>query len=98
MHTVKEFNELGLELEESLYLRFVPIALKVLYSRDEVPEGCYIPSRDRNEHPALCQAFAQVRRNKRSMAMFREDHWCVDVYKRQGLKLDIHFISPRSSA
>ena len=49
MHTVKEFNELGLELEESLYLRFVPIALKVLYSRDEVPEGCYIPSRDRNE-------------------------------------------------
>ncbi len=68
MHTVKEFNELGLELEESLYLRFVPIALKVLYSRDEVPEGCYIPSRDRNEHPALCQAFAQVRRNKRSMA------------------------------
>lgn len=77
MHTVEEFNELGRELEESLYLRFVPIALKVLHSRDEVPEGCYIPSRDRGEHPALCQAFAQVRRNKRSMAMFREDHWCV---------------------
>ena len=59
-NAVEEFNELGRELEESLYLRFVPIALKVLHSRDEVPEGCYIPSRDRGEHPALCQAFAQV--------------------------------------
>ncbi len=77
MHTVEEFNALGAELEQQLYLRNVPIALKVLYSKDEIPEGCYVPSRDMNEHPALCQAFAQVRRNKRSMAMFKEDHWCL---------------------
>lgn len=77
MHTVEEFNNLGSELEELLSLRFLPIAVKMLYSKDEVPEGCYIPSRDKGEHPALCQAFAQVRRNKRSMAMFKEDHWCL---------------------
>lgn len=77
MHTIEEYNALGAELEQHLYLKFAPIAVKLLYSRDEIPEGCYVPSRDKNEHPALCQAFAQVRRNKRSMAMFREDHWCV---------------------
>ena len=77
MHTVEEYNALGRELEQQLYLKFAPIAIKLLYSRDEIPEGCYVPSRDKGEHPALCQAFAQVRRNRKSMAMFREDHWCV---------------------
>ena len=77
MHTVNEFNDIGRELENLLYLKSAPIAIKLLRSRDEVPDGCYIPSRDRNERPALCQAFTQVRRNRRSMAMFREDHWCL---------------------
>lgn len=77
MLTVEQYNELGKELEDLLSLRFLPIAVKKLYSKDEIPEGCYLPSKDRGEHPALCQAFSQVRRNKRSLAMFREDHWCL---------------------
>ncbi len=77
MFTVEQYNAIGKELEELLSLRFLPIAVKKLFSKDEIPEGCYQPSKDRGEHPALCQAFAQVRRNKRSIAMFREDHWCL---------------------
>ena len=77
MYTAAEFNSIGKEMEDLLYLRTAPIAVKLLYSRDEIPEGCYIPSEDKNERPALCQAFAQVRRNRRSMVMFKEDHWCL---------------------
>ncbi len=77
MYTVAEFNEIGKEIEQLLYLKTSPIAVKLLKSRDDIPEGCYVPSVDKNERPALCQAFAQVRRNRRSMAMFKEDHWCV---------------------
>ena len=77
MFTVEQYNAIGKELEELLSLRFLPIAVKKLFSKDEIPEGCYQPSKERGEHPALCQAFAQVRRNKRSIAMFREDHWCL---------------------
>lgn len=77
MYTSAEFNAIGKELEDLLYLKTSPIAVKLLHSRDEIPEGCIIPSRDKNERPALCQAFAQVRRNRRSMVMFKEDHWCL---------------------
>ena len=65
MYTVAEFNEIGKEIEDLLYLKSAPIAIKVLYDENEVPEGCYVPSKDRDERPALCQAFAQVRRNRR---------------------------------
>ena len=39
MHTVEEYNALGRELEQQLCLKFAPIAVKLLYSRDEIPEG-----------------------------------------------------------
>ena len=77
MYTVAEFNEIGKEIEDLLYLRSAPIARTVLYDENEIPEGCYVPSKDRDERPALCQAFAQVRRNRRSMVMRKEDHWCL---------------------
>ena len=71
------FNEIGKDLRDSLLLRFEPIALKLLYSRDETPQECYVPSRDGGKLPALCQAYALVRRNRRAIAMFKEDHWCI---------------------
>jgi len=77
MYTVEEFNAIGKEIADLICLKTSPIAIKKLYSYDEIPEGCYVPSRDKNERPALCQAFAQVRRNRRSMAIFKEDHWCL---------------------
>ncbi len=70
-------NEKGQFLYDSLLLRFEPIAIKLLYSRDEVPEGCVVPSEAGMKLPALCQAYAMVRRKRKSLAMFREDHWCI---------------------
>ena len=77
MNTIEKYNEYGKELFDTLLLRFEPIAIKLLYSRNEIPEGCYVPSRDGGKLPALCQAYALVRRNRKSIAMFRDDHWCI---------------------
>lgn len=75
--TQREYRELGTELSSLLTLRYSPIALKLIYSEDEIPEGSMRPSRDKNGHLAMCQAFAMVRRERRAITMLKEDHWCV---------------------
>jgi uncharacterized protein (DUF169 family) len=75
MLTIEEYNALGRELEDNLLLRFHR-CLKLI-NADEIPEGCIRPRRDRGVHYALCQAFAAVRREKKAIALFKEDHWCV---------------------
>ena len=44
MNTIEKYNEYGKELFDTLLLRFEPIAIKLLYSRNEIPEGCYVLS------------------------------------------------------
>jgi uncharacterized protein (DUF169 family) len=77
MPEVSEFNKLGEELERLLILRYAPIALKLLKSEEEIPPGALRPKRDLGEHLALCQAFALVRRQRKSLVLTKEDHWCV---------------------
>lgn len=74
---VKEFNDLGNELERLLLLRYSPIALKLIYDESEIPEDSWRPNRDGGDHLAMCQAYAFVRRNRKSITMLKEDHWCV---------------------
>ncbi|MDR1589087.1 MAG: DUF169 domain-containing protein [Oscillospiraceae bacterium] len=76
MSSISEYNAFGAELEELLNLRYAPIALKLLRDEADAPEGAYRPRRDSGEHLALCQAFAAVRRQRKSIVMFREDNWC----------------------
>ena len=64
------------DLENLLVLRTHPIAIKVLTSEDEVPDGAIRPRRDRGEHYAVCQVFSLARRQGKTVAMFLEDHWC----------------------
>ena len=75
--TAEEYRAIGVELKTDLLLRSSPIAVKVLKSRDEIPEGCVSPLEAGEKIPAFCQTFSLVRRHHRSMAIFREDHWCV---------------------
>ncbi len=75
--TIAEYNTLGKELEENLILRYSPIALKLIYSEDEIPEGTLRPFKDRGDRIAMCQAYAMVRRNRTALTMLKEDHWCV---------------------
>lgn len=76
MTTVKEYNDLGEELERLLRLRTSPIAVKMLEKEEDIPEGAIRPKRDRGYHLAQCQAFALSRRQKLTIAMLKEDHWC----------------------
>ncbi len=77
MKTAEEYRAVGKELKEELLLRSSPIAIKMLKSRDEIPEGCICPSGAGEKIPAFCQTYSLVRRHHRKMAIFREDHWCI---------------------
>ena len=82
------FNQLkvcGEELERFAWLSTSPIALKMLKSEREIPQGAVRPKKDRGEHLALCQALALARRQGTTLAMFIEDHWCFEPIISLGL-------------
>lgn len=76
--TLKELHEMGTELELWLRMRVHPIAVKLVKTREETPEGAIIPTRDWGHKYALCQSFARSQRNGETIAMFKEDHWCPE--------------------
>ena len=71
-----EVNEYGKKLEQALLLRYAPIAVKLLKDEAETPDGYVRPARDLGVHLAICQAFALVRRERKALAMFNDDHHC----------------------
>ena len=64
------------ELHEMLLLRFEPIAVKMVESESEVPENAIWPRRDFKKHMALCQAISLARREKKTVYLDKETHWC----------------------
>lgn len=80
-----EYKRYGADLEQMLRLKTYPIAIKMLESESDTPEGAVRPKRDRDEHYAICQAFSMVRRQGMSIAMFLEDHWCYAPIISYGL-------------
>jgi uncharacterized protein (DUF169 family) len=77
MAEYEAYNKLGEELERLLILRYAPIAVKLLKTEADIPKSARRPKRDLGMHLALCQAFAMVRRQRKSLALLKEDHWCV---------------------
>jgi uncharacterized protein (DUF169 family) len=80
-----KFHAYGAELEQLLMLRTSPVAVKMLKNEAEIPAGAYRPRRDHNVHLAQCQAFAMSRRDKATVAMLKEDHWCPAALMAYGL-------------
>lgn len=76
MVTVQELNAHGRELERLLLSKTSPVAMKLLEREEDIPEGAIRPKKDRGVHLALCQAFAMSRRQRLTVAMLKEDHWC----------------------
>jgi len=76
MTTVKEFNEYGEMLERLLGFKTSPLAVKMIETEADIPEGAYRPKRDDGVHYSQCQAFAMSRRDKKTVAMLKEDNWC----------------------
>ncbi len=83
--SLETFNTYGNDLERLMLLRTYPIAIKMLKSETEIPKGAVRPQKDREEHLAMCQAFAISRRQGITLAMFVEDHWCFEPVISYGL-------------
>lgn len=76
MLSLSEFNGFGEEIERRLLLRTSPIAIKLLETEKDIPESALRPKRDLGFHLGLCQAFTMSRRERKTVAMLKEDHWC----------------------
>ena len=85
MTQLNDFNGYGEELERLLQLRTSPIAVRLLEREEDIPEGAIRPRRDLGFHLALCQGFAMSRRDKTTIAMLKEDHWCYMPVIAHGL-------------
>lgn len=77
MEAITKFSQKGKVIEDLLKLRDAPVALKVLYEGDELPEGAIRPLRDLGQHYAMCQAMTLVRKSRKTVAMLKEDNWCL---------------------
>jgi uncharacterized protein (DUF169 family) len=85
MLNVKDFNNFGEELERSLVLRTSPIAVKMLKSEADIPKGAFRPKKDKNQHYAQCQVFGLSRRDRMTVAMLKDDNWCLGPLLAYGL-------------
>jgi uncharacterized protein (DUF169 family) len=86
MTSISEYNACGEQLEQLLLLRVSPIAVKMLEREEDIPPEAIRPKRDRGMHIAQCQAFAMSRRDRTTVAMLTEDHWCFAPLVAYGLK------------
>jgi uncharacterized protein (DUF169 family) len=85
MPTLKEFNNSGEEFERVVSQRSAPIAVKMLKSEAEIPPGALRPKKDRNKHYAQCQVFSLSRRDRLTIAMLKDDNWCLGPLLAYGL-------------
>jgi len=76
MKAVNDLNRCGEELEMRLLLKTSPVAIKMLEREEDIPKGAIKPKKDLGVHLGLCQAFAMSRRDRATVAMLKEDHWC----------------------
>lgn len=83
---IEDIRKMGIEMEEWLKMRVHPVAVKLLKSKKEIPEGAILPKRDFGYKLALCQAFSMSEDgNEKIIAMFKEDHYCFEPVIGLGL-------------
>ncbi|MBN2040505.1 MAG: DUF169 domain-containing protein [Spirochaetes bacterium] len=85
MSTVKEYNTYGERLETMMCLQTSPIAVKMLENESQIPEDTFRPKKDKNIHYAQCQVFSLSRRDRMTVAMLKEDNWCIGPPMAYGL-------------
>ncbi|MBW1716908.1 MAG: DUF169 domain-containing protein [Deltaproteobacteria bacterium] len=78
MVNLDEMHRQARELERSLRLQSLPLALKMLKSEDEMPEKGQRPVKDMGFHLNFCQALSLSRRNGLTIAQSMEDMWCFE--------------------
>ncbi len=97
MPAIKEYRSYGKEIEDLLRLDSFTVAVKMIQKEEEIPAEAVRPKRDLDQHIAQCQAFSLTRREGKTVAMLKEDHWCYapvigyglvelpDFFKKGGL-------------
>ncbi|MBN2242531.1 MAG: DUF169 domain-containing protein [Acidobacteria bacterium] len=83
--SLADFNKYGQDLETALILRTSPVAVKMIRTEAEVPKEAFRPKRDGKYHIAQCQAFGMSRREGKTVAMLKEDHWCPTALIAYGM-------------
>ena len=76
MASLSDLNHYGEEIENRMILRTSPVAVKMLRTESDIPEGAIRPKRDRGQHLAQCQAFSLSRKQGTTVAMLKDDNWC----------------------
>jgi uncharacterized protein (DUF169 family) len=82
---LNDFNKYGEDLEISLLLRTSPVAVKMLEKEADIPKEAFRPKRNGGYHIAQCQAFGMSRREGKTVAMLKEDHWCPTALTAYGM-------------
>lgn len=85
MPSIEDNKRFGEELEIRLRLKTSPVAVKMLATEADIPEGSVRPKQERG-HLAQCQAFAYSRRDRETIAMLKEDNWCLAPVLAYGLE------------
>lgn len=97
MPAINEYRSAGKEIEDILRLDSFAVAVKMIQKKEEIPAEAVRPKRDLDQHIAQCQAFSLTRREGKTVAMLKEDHWCYapvigyglveqpDFFKKGGL-------------
>jgi len=66
-------KELAEQIESQLRVATMPIAVKLIESEDQIPEGSVRPRRDLGYSLSTCQAFSYSRRRGLTVAQLKED-------------------------
>lgn len=74
---LKSIHKNAKEIRNTLCLLTYPLAVKMLNSKQDIPKEAKRPLKDMGYHLDLCQAFAISRWEKKTIAMFKEDMWCM---------------------
>lgn len=85
MPNLQVYRDYGDELDKRLRPKTYPLALKLLRNERDIPEGAQRPKKNLGYQLSLCQTFQISRREGKTMAMLKEDHWCFEPVVGFGL-------------
>jgi len=85
MTELQVYRDIGEELERRLRLKTFPVAVRLLHTEADIPNGATRPLADGGHHLSLCQAFQLSRRAGQAVAMLKEDNWCFEPVVGYGL-------------
>jgi len=77
MIDLKTIHSNAKEIRDKLGLLTYPIAIKMAKHENEIPKDAIRPFRDKGYHLDNCQAFSMSRRGQHTVAMTKEDMWCM---------------------